>query len=46
MLAAVDYQTSRDVFGTFLGNADLAGPPDGMLAEAAVGDAGGHPAGH
>ena len=33
MLTAMDYQTSRDVFGAFLGNADLAGPPDDMLAE-------------
>jgi hypothetical protein len=33
MLTTMDYQTSRDVFGAFLGNADLAGPPDDMLTE-------------
>jgi hypothetical protein len=33
MLTTMDYQTSRDVFGVFLGNADLAGPPDDMLTE-------------
>lgn len=35
LLAATDYQTSRDVFGTFLGKPGLAGPPDSMLEELA-----------
>jgi hypothetical protein len=31
LLAALDYQLSRDVFGTFFGRPDLAGPPDELL---------------
>jgi hypothetical protein len=33
LLTATDYQTSHDVFGAFLGDPTLAGPPDAMLAE-------------
>lgn len=33
LLIAVNYQTSRDVFGTFLGNPNLAGPPDDVIAD-------------
>lgn len=33
LLAATDYQASRDVFGVFLGDPSLAGPPDDLIAE-------------
>lgn len=33
LLTATDYQTSRDVFGTLLGDPDLAGPPNHLIAE-------------
>ena len=29
----MNYQTSRDIFGTFLGDPSLAGPPDNLIDE-------------
>ncbi len=31
LLTVMNYQTSRDIFGTFLGDPSLAGPPDSMI---------------
>jgi hypothetical protein len=33
LLTATDYQTSRDIFGAFLGDPGLAGSPDNMIDE-------------
>jgi hypothetical protein len=42
LLTAMNYQTSRDIFGTFLGDPSLAGPPDNMIDDLNHIDQSGH----